>query len=249
MPVADRAAIHIRIRRLFLEETIDTTTDFVDETLNPNEIDQAYDEACVEQHAIVMKNAEETGRLEDFDHPYLANFLMMEQYSLVRGTYEYGPVPSDLLRAVSLYVGGIRGTRRTPADDRLIRVWPDQYGPGQNEVFWIVTGRTIDGSPPDTVSRMLRVYVYGYTLVDGQPAVPVVSANTADFTYYRLTDPIAANSPPISACDVPDPYNDGPCHGAVARLQEKAQIIPRAQYHRTIAIGLANQIIPPATQG
>ena len=237
--------MHIRVRRMFLEELgTGQPTDFIDTTQVPDEIDQDYDEAAQEQHLIVLTNAEQTGRLEDHDSKYLQRWV----FRIDRGTVEYGPVPTNMGRIVKLEVDGLRGIRKAPFEDRLIKTWPSQYGPGQNEVFWILLSQGLQ-SPPQVYdsARRLRVYVYGDTLQDRTVAAPLVQM-TGELAFYRLVDTLAYNSPPLTYCDVEDPWNDGIIHGVVARLQEKAQQSERATYHFAKAKEFANLIMPPATQ-
>ena len=216
---------------MFLEElSSGQATDFIDSTNAPFEIDEDWDEACQEFHLIVLDNAEKTGRLEDHDCKYLQRYLSRKEYAVARGQYLYVPIPEYMARIVKVEIDGLRCIRRAPADDRLIRMYPSQYGPSREEAFFILMSSGIQ-SPPVSgdVTRKLRLYVYGDS--DAHVVAIPLNAMTAALTFYRLVDPIAYQSPPVTLTDVEDPWADGPIHGTVARLQEKAGQMDVAQYH------------------
>lgn len=238
--------MHVRVRRMFLEELgTGQDTDFIDTAQVPDEIDEAYDEAAQEQHLIVLDAAEKTGRLEDHDGKYLRRYLQRWVFRIDRGTVEYGPVPKNMGRIIKLEVDGIRATRFGASFDRKIRLWPSQFGPGRGEVFFVLLAQGLNSPPLTSDSDVrLRVYVYGDTLQDLTVAAPLVQMQ-GELTFYRLLDPISYNSPPLTYCDVEDPYNDGIIHGVVARLQEKAQQTDRATHHYQMARLKASLIMPP----
>lgn len=249
MSTLTRSALHVEVRRIFLEEVASgTTTDFIDISQIPDEVDDNYDKACAEQHQIIVDNAQATGRLEDHDNAYLQRYLSRKDYTLVRGQSEYEPVPGDLFRMVKFTVGGMRGTRITPVADRLVRTWPDEYGPGKGEFMWVLLSAGIQ-SPPDADdrTRTFRVYVYGDRIQTGdglqRVGVPLV-AQDARAVYYRYVRPIAYQCPVVTVTDVEEPFNEGPIHGCVGRLFEKAQNTERATYHRSVALAAANRIMP-----
>lgn len=242
-----RRAMHYRVRRMFLEElSTGQSTDFIDEEnlpgVKPYEIDEAWDEAAQEQHLIVLDDAAQSGRLEDHANDYLQRYISRIDFNLVRHQAEYdSAVPSDVGAIIKVEVMGLRGIQKRPSDDRLIRNWPGQYGPGRNEMFWIVMANGISSPPqPSDVSRSLRVYVNGDT-VNLVPALPL-NTQTASLVYYRLVYATAYNSPPLPYTDSYDPWCDGVVHGATARLQEKAQMQSKSVYHYSKAREFAHNI-------
>jgi hypothetical protein len=241
----DRKVIHVRIRRLILEEVDDaSTTDFV-ATGNPDEIDQAYDEGCERQHAVVLRNAAVTGRLEEHDNPYLSKYIARRLFDIAVDVQDY-PYPPTAFKRLWLSVDDIRAVFVPPNQDRLIRTWPSQYGPAKGETLWTVLASGVS-SPPDPLDaqRVLRVYVYGNRTVPMQTA-------RGQFTYYRAIQPIAHQSPAAGGpTDVEDPFNDGPIHWGVALLQEKAGQMERSMQNRTLAEVAFDAIMPapPRPQG
>lgn len=237
--------MHVRVRRLFLEETASTSTDFVDDALItglsasiPDEIDQGYDQGCHRQQADVTRNAEMSGRLEEHDHPFLAQYLSHSPLTIVSGTRDYA-MPGDMYRRLWVTIGGLRGIFVQPGMDRLIQTYPSQYGPAKGEFFWTVLAKGV-ASPPvaGDATRVLRIYVYGNTTVPMSPT-------TGEFVYYRAVQPIAYQSPAVTWTDCLDPYNEGPTRWACADLLDKAQEIEKADAMRAKAIHAWNSIIPP----
>ena len=235
-----RASIHVRVRRVFLEELPQAPTGFIDTSEVPDELDQGYDEGCNRQFLVVFQNAERTGRLEEHQNPYLKWYL--QQLTLT-----YDPItnetvlPDNLFRIVRVSIDGRRASYRPETEFRLAETFPSRYAATKLQPYYRVQAHAHPNTltPPRSYSglRSIKIEVYGGIWSSGS------------CIYYRTIDPIAFQSPPATYTDCPDPFNDGPVAWAAARLCEKAQQTEAADRLYARATEFFNRIIPPPMQG
>lgn len=227
----------VRIRRLFLEETTPGSQDFVDDTGDePYEVDDAYDQGCSWQLEQVIHNADQAGKLRRHDHPYLLRYLVHSSIAISAGTSDY-PCPTDMLRRITLYVAGREAVYVEPSQDRLIQLWPSQFGPAKGEALWTFV-------PSADGVRVIRVYVAGVGTTPNEPVAGI-------FDYYRTVTRLAFQSPPTlpsSLTDCDDPFNFGPIKRAAAQLFRKAGQIRRAEELEQQAMEDVALIVPPPQQ-
>ena len=186
-----------------------------------------YDEGCVAQHEIVMRNAEALESMLPWQrkkfnvtfrregHPYFMQFVAQDPGTLVAGTMDYA-LPADFKHHINLTVASVDGDAeqheaqwREPGMDSRTRRFP-QWAPSGHEHAWTILA-SADGA------AQARVYGKGS---GSKPA----SALAYTLNYYRT---VVIGAGIIGNSDVQDPYNDGPIQWVEAMASQKQNIDPQ----------------------
>lgn len=223
------ATVQDRIRKRVLEEGgADFWADYT-------EVMVAYDEGVQRQHEVVLEAAEAIGKIRDVSVPYLEHFYSVEAGTLSVGEHEEA-LPADCYKYVDLYIAVaspvVRAIRKPAEMDTHIRRYKD-FQPDYGEAFYVILGRA------DATGRV-RVYTRG-------EAGWLNNASMAfEHHYYREPTLLARQSPTLTDCDVPDPYNEGPVIYAAAKLLAKQRTDPSPLFAEAAAIFRSVLPMPPA---
>lgn len=212
MPVT-AATILGRIRKLINESTARMFAD--------SDLMDWYSDGVADQLRTVLTMAQQMGKLEDADHPFLRQYATFKQYAILVGTQEYA-VPDDYVEGFHFSLSDVSNVREQEAmrislADHWFGDNIPHFAPIYDRPQWsmiLTSGNAIK----------LQVRVHGDK---GKPSQPAIGR----LHYYR--EPTRAGTTGNVDCN--DPFNKGPVWRAVAEATARRGADP------TTALSLATR--------
>lgn len=187
-----------------------------------DQVDRAIDEGCYKLQNIAIGGAHLSRRMRRHTHPYLRKYIAKATGTLTPGNYE-ADLPSDIIYEIQFNILSsppLEAKWKEPNEDRFIRVYPGEFGPGPDESFFTVL-------PFDDGVAKIRVYIGD----DGWLANRTLPYQ---FFYLRRYSPCWNQSPPVDTLDLDEEFAEGPIAYASGKLLSDQRTNPQPLYDELV---------------